>query len=606
MMKLNLILISTLINAYSAFSADPKPVVYSGLIQTEKGTSPDSTLQKLLTIKGVDTQYAACLKVSSIEEKDIPKCIWDGIPGSSPGPLADNIKAEVKKSYELEGNKDASRSPASSTASGISLTAKSKQLTTDYMSDPAVIALADVFKAKLEEALLGDAAAQKDTKSVVSVDHSKFIELYKTELGKTIVSAFTSYCMEVDTSATFKTVGNDCSDVDNNKIPCDVFLMPLPKNRKDKIEANIASLKDSSLKSSTKTVANPYSDKWSSCIASVSRVCYGDIPNPGKPDDLTAQIALSKVRACTLMDYVKSARKNLIYANAQDDFYKDLAKNNSGLADIGNARAVQITDKNTKDAATTLTSKDIELSYEVKNKALEKEIAECVDNGKILNAEKCKKFINTDADEKKKDFAEFGLRQFALGDEIDKKLGGNKDEVKKYLKEEGYTDDKIKAMLTSDADIATVKAEITKRYASERDALIATMADKIKKKTTDKEGLDASSSTDSSKLDEIRKDISSRSSELKQLVHFNNIVSSYLEIDSDGKKSRNVASLYAEINNSATKIDGAATDEIKEITKNSKEAGLDPNKDKGKENGDAATNLSVDTLNNIFKYSTEK
>jgi len=65
-----------------------------------------------------------------------------------------------------------------------------------------------------------------------------------------------------------------------------------------------------------------------------------------------------------------------------------------------------------------------------------------------------------------------------------------------------------------------------------------------------------------------------------------------------GQKSRNVASLLTELNNGSTNIEGVDKDHMNEIKKKSKEAGLNQNKNKG----DTATNLSVETLNNILKY----
>lgn len=585
-MKLALLLTTTLL-FNTAFSADAKPVVYEDVKEAPKS---DATLQKLLSIKGVDTQYKTCIDTGKTGE-DLPKCIWDGLDPKQ--------KEQVQQAYAQEAPKD----PANSSAN-TDLTVKSKTLSVDYMSDPAVVALSKVFEKKLEEALYGDDKAQKDPKTIAAVEHSKFIDLYKTELGKTVVNAFTSYCMEVDYNKKVSTKSLDCKDDDKNKIPCPLYILAdfdtdsngkKTNSRQSTINTNITTLKSAKLdKSKTDGGA-----KFGYCVTSVTEVCYTKETNL---DGITENdYKESRTRACTIVDYVKTARKNLIAADQQKDFYKQYQ---NGTSIVSNTRTVATTDKNSADAITTVTSKEIEDSYQKANDSLKKEMDECVDttdpnNKKIIDSEKCKKFVSTNKDEKDKALAEFGLRQFALGKTMDDKLN-DKTEVEKYLQQEGYDPNKIKDMIKDDTALATIKQEIKDRYQKERDAIIASMADKIKSKTTDKNGFDATAATSVDKMSAVKTDVSSRADELKQLVHFNNIVSSYLEIDKGkGQKERNVASLYAELNNGAKDIKGADADQNKQIGKNANDAGL---KQDGKAGG---TNLNVNEINTILKYSTE-
>lgn len=611
-MKINnlslIFLIFNLLIIAPVFSADSKPVVYGEVktIATKKNSDgTDSSLQKLLSIQGVDTQYKACTDANTPAD-ELSKCVWDGDGSGKIPPLPDDLRKKVQQAYAAETSTgDNTRSLASGSASG-DLTIKSKQIGVDYMSDPAVVELSKVFEKKLQDALLGDEAARKDTKTVASVDHEKFIELYKTELGKTVVNSFTSYCMETDSNPKNRgeTSTLDCKDENNQKVKCPLYFLASKDKKKAVIDNNIASLKTASFKDATKDTPNADSAKWTQCIQSVTYVCYNDFGNAynGNPD---IDVKESKTRACVIMDYVKAARKNLILADKQTDFYKELAKNQT-INMEGNYRKVEITDKNSMDATTTITSKDIETSYEKKNDELKKEVNDCVgDDGKIIAPDKCKKFISTDTDEKKKELAEYGLRQFAQGAKIEDSFKGDngKNEVQKYLSDEGYKSDQIQAMLNSDDKIKEIKDQITKRYQNERDALIATMAKKIDTTTTkSKDGINVAD--DSDKMKKIKDDINSRAVELKQLVHFDNVVSSYLEIDTNGKKSRNVASLSTELNNGSDKIQGTDAEQIKEIKKNAGEAGL--LKSSNSNNEDNGTNLSVENLNSIIKYTNEK
>jgi hypothetical protein len=303
------------------------------------------------------------------------------------------------------------------------------------------------------------------------------------------------------------------------------------------------------------------------------------------------------------MDYVKSARKNLIIAQDQIKYYQEDLNKDKAIS-ISSATGIAITKNNTQDAVTTITSKDIEDSYQKENKKLESEISNCVDtNGNkavITNAEKCKEFISTDKEDKTKALTEFGLRQFALEKTMKDKFS-DRAEVVKYLKDEGYDQKKIDSMISNNIDLEAVKKEIQDRYSAEKNALIATMAKKIEAKTTKQDGFDKSNDAD--QMSKIKTEITSRPDELKQLVHFDNVVSSYLEIDKGDKtKSRNVASLFAELDNGSSSVKGAGSDQLKEIRKNAEEAGLKASKG----TNDEGTTLTLETLNGLFKHSTEK
>jgi len=99
---------------------------------------------------------------------------------------------------------------------------------------------------------------------VAIVDHAKFVDLYSTELGKTIVSAFTSYCMEVDFSQNYETVDPVCEDDKSKPAACKIYV--LGKSKDTIVKNNIDSLNNSDLKSDQ--------GKWTSCITSIPYVCY--------------------------------------------------------------------------------------------------------------------------------------------------------------------------------------------------------------------------------------------------------------------------------------------------------------------------------------------
>lgn len=600
----SLLFTSTLLLNSTAFAAadSSKPTPVYGEVKENKGrdtaAAADATLQKLLTVKGVDVQYKACQNLK-IELEKMSDCIWNGDKTGTVQPLEDKIKKKVTQMYEAETEiKSDGRSPASTSSASSNLASKSKLIGVDYLNDPAVQALSAVFKKKLDQAIMGTDPQDPKSKTIAAVEHDKFIELYRTELGKTIINAFTSYCIAADTKNIEYTAEKKCKN-STGPIPCPIYLLGKDKDAQEAlIKENVASLKVADFSNGTTAGANPDIDKWQGCIASVSTVCFSkeaDIPGVDKD-----KFKASQKQACIISDYVKSARNSLIAANDQIDYYGKLGSGTS--FDIGNAKSVVVTDKNSIDAATTMTSKEVEDTYQVANDKLKKDMEKCLDASNNINKENCKNFISTDTDAKEKALTEFGVRQFALGDALDDKLK-DKTEVEKYLKSEGYDDNKIKNMTSNKTDLDKVIQDIKDRYKNEREAIIATMAEKVKGKTTEKTGAIAGTK-DTDKLVDIKKELSDRSEDLKQLVHFDNIVASYLQISTGKESFRNVASLYAEANNGAKTIKGVDNkDDSKKLKERADAAGLDKDVAKAANGG---TTLGVDNLNSLMKYSTEK
>ncbi len=605
--KFHLLLLTFLVLPTLLYSADQKTVTFREIKEVSKKTDPNTpansqasngqdTLSKLLSIPGVDKAYEGC-KSKDLEK--VPDCIWTALEGRP------DLKTKVQQMYANENTAKtpdgASRAPASSTPSDLTnLTNKSKQIGEDYMSDPAVVNLSKIFEKKLEEALIGDAAAQKDTKKIAAVDHAKFIELYRTELGKTIVNAFTSYCLETTEKPKKMSSKKDCKNKKNESIPCNMYFLSKEKDKSQTIKDNLASLKTANLDLSTDTSTNDNADRWTGCIGSVSNVCYATAPDLDLAAD-SEDPQRSQTKACVIMDYVKSARKNLIVANQQETFYANLASKDLSANIMENDRKVEINSKNSNDSVVTATSKDIEDAYKEASKKEITEMEKCIDKSdKISDSEACKKYLNINKDDKEKDLAEFGLRQNALEEKI-KTLEekGTKEDVKKYLIEEGYKENVIADMIKNNEDLTKVKAEIKQRYKNEKEAIIASMAEKIKAKTSSENGkIDNATTSDTDKLKIIKDDLKSRTSDLENLVHFNNVVSSYLEIDSGKTKSRNVASLYDEINN--------GSEAYKDVNKDLRDRATKANLKEKTDPGDKGTDLSVENLNSIYKYSTEK
>lgn len=543
-------------------------------------------MQKVLEISAVDKIYQNCLKDYPDETKErmskVSGCLWTNVQKD------ENLKKEVLATMNAKP-KSSSRAPASEkdTTTKTDYTDKKINVTNDYQSDPAVQALSEFYGKKLAEVLDPESALtakEKKANTIGIVDHRKYIDLYKSQIGKTIINAFTSYCIEA-----VPTCGKIIKNPDTKEeYRQDCHLDDIPSQREEDKKANIASLKGQSLDLDSKSES---SEKWTFCITNVTEMCT----NPPNNSNYTKQ------KACTIVDYVKSARKSLMEADKQVAFYNDLAKTQTNASiDFKNAKRLDDKDNSSNDNLGMITAKDVKDSLKKVAENDEEELSKCFSantnedtgeiQGKILDEELCKKYLNTNKEENQKALAEFSLRQEMKASDLEENIKDD-EYLKTYLKEEGYTEAQIGEMTKDKIAVEDIRGTILARFKNEKDALIAEMSQKIEETTTTVDG--KVTEADITKLQQIKAELLSRPSDLSQLVQFNNLVSSYLIIDESGgsaddkeaKQSRNIASLFAE----AETFEG---EEAKIIQEKIKEAKL--------ENKKNTAELAIDSLNDNF------
>ncbi len=579
-MKLILILLLAF-NTQLAFTTEAEkvaPVKESDKVQS--GVVINDTLKKLLEVKGVQPFYDACTK--NPQGKTVPDCMWEGISKDT------KLKKAVQDTYAAElKDKSGGRSPAS--GSDVSLTAKQEVVSTNYGTDPAVEALSNFYKTKLDAVLnpqVALTAEEQKNGAILNTDHRQYIDLYKSELGKTIINAFTSYCLDTDPGdcKCTPTEAADCA-ADKDKCTCQLSTCSIDKaNMADHRKTNLASLQNLDLNSSSADAM-----KWRMCISSVTNACTGKV-KPGVTINTE-----TKNRSCIVMDYVESARKNIMYADVQKKFYDDLGKERTTNI-VSNAKGITDKTKNSSDALLEMTSTDVEKTLKDPLAKSTKEFEDCYKddgqgNQQIVNADACKKYLNTNTDENNAALAELGMRYNAQEEIIKEELDKDDKKVGAYLKEEGYTEEQISAMTKDAANITKVKDEILDRYRAQKEAIIADMAAKIKNKTSTTDG--KIDNNDLGKLAAIKAELGNRASDLQNLVKFNNVVSSYMEVSNKGTVERNTASLYAETN----AMKEADAKDLKTSIKNAKLSDQ-----KGTSN---TVDFEVDKINAVLKYQVE-
>lgn len=571
--------ISTTLVAADADKEAPK------VNEVTAGIVINDSLKKLMNIEGVPAIYSSCEQDFAAESvkraEKVINCLWEKVK------LKPKIKQAVQEAYiqdiknpKIQGNSNEDRSPASN--SPVSLTSQSINVGTDYKSDPAVNALSEFYGKKLATILNPEVALTNEERkgnTILAVDQSKFIDLYKSGLGKTIIGAFTSYCLDTEPSSCSCNAEKlqACVEEDKSKCPCATCSISEDKGKRaEHHQENLKSLKFANLATDSAD-----SIKWKMCILSVTNSCK---------EDSTGFLDQSETvkRSCLVMNYVKAARKNIIAADKQVEFYNELSKNQTTQI-ARNMKEITDIKKVSSDSLLDITSSDVKDALAKPIAATIKDFEDCYKDNVIVNVAACKKYLNTNTEENKVALAELGMRQIAQESLLEKELESD-ERVRDYLKEEGYSSDQIQTMTENKESIADVKGQILKRYANQKAAIIKEMAEKIADKTSETEG-EVTQRGDVPRLEKIKKELESRSADLENLVYFNNVVSSYLEIDDNkGNKIRNTASLFSEANS-------LEKEQASLMKKQIEDAKLKDQK--GTAN---TTNLDVQTINSSFLH----
>lgn len=166
----------------------------------------------------------------------------------------------------------------------------------------------------------------------------------------------------------------------------------------------------------------------------------------------------------------------------------------------------------------------------------------CYDGNRIIDEDACKKYISTDRNKREAEIAEFLLKRRALEERMAADFDGKDGEkaIKKALVEAGYTDDGTSLneegenlfKLKTNSGENFAKDQLKRKLAAETDALHQALLKRMNASTSAKDGaLDASNSQDQEALAKIGEALADKTSRMKQLIRFNNIVSGFLEVD---------------------------------------------------------------------------
>ncbi|MBT5094934.1 MAG: hypothetical protein HOM21_11850, partial [Halobacteriovoraceae bacterium] len=287
-------------------------------------------------------------------------------------------------------------------------------------------------------------------KASTIAEDKMFFKLYKSQIGKNIISTLTSYCVEASATST-----------------------PPYMIKKDVTARN--AVRQTNLKSLEKTVSkkdkdgNPTGEKvlaaksnWDGCIVSLQHICYktekyitASSVSSGSSSPTTivfeperdADHEYSNQRACAVTNYLRESRQALNSTEKIEKKYETLADRKGTIA-VSNVRQYGSEDADKKvDEILVRSSNELaqESGFKDEADAEVKKFEECFKDGQLQDAEACKEFLVSDGEDKKKikeELAELTIRKNAVIERLAAKNLKNDAEGKEVLKgileEQGY------------------------------------------------------------------------------------------------------------------------------------------------------------------------
>ena len=441
--------------------------------------------------------------------KDIGECMWAG--------LSEAEREQIKKS--LGGEQQAQLSPTITESFHRPLSPAERK---------ALDGLRKHFKKKLSEAI----RAGFDDGKPVFINPKTIYDLYEQRVGKSVIEATTSFCFEAEL-------------VEGEKYKIEEH----DRQKRRKVRENrLQALQVPSNGAGGEQVVAAFKP-WSECIVSIAPACFKEGEEAKAADPYTRK------RSCEVVNYLqamkkalkatKEIKKALSESIAKASFDLDINVYSGG----GHPGGVGTNE------ATTITSRDIAQSqYQQEADALREQLEECKKNGSGKSLE-CENVLVGQEEgrqaqdeaaaialatkakrEKMEEFIEEAQNVDGLIDEELKKIGIDEEGKEEYLEKLGIEEPKdILKKLTLD------------RYDAERETLVTSLQERLDKriKKTEEEGANQGITT-------LGEELAANVEEYKQLLHFNNVVSSFLDVKSaDGQSFRNTSALVLELENDA-------------------------------------------------------
>lgn len=611
-------------------------------------------LSKLLEIPEVKGIYDQCSKIDGV---DMSKCLWQGNATANIVGIQNNEQVMEKIQSSLDDTLKDNDINQYESVTAISLKKETSL---------AQKSLEDFYLNKMSSEIFGefDASGKPVDGKHKIIDHTKFNTIYQNQLTKNILTGISSFCIEAKVVNQFPLISSKKSNRDSQRKTnltslqgagngtltgaeitssqwkdCFVNAQYLCHggNKTEMVDNNgVKEPKRDSAGNVVKNNAKHYlsittcsstSDCDAKSTAAKKKECRDE---KKKCDQKQKDYKYTQQRACELTNFLKVTRQNLKTVEKISEGYNQ-AFSKGGVAIQGtdakqqsNTEQVSLDKKVDKLTATTSNEFINESGFSDATTNDLAELEKCIQKDPTTGVitytgdeNACKKFLNTDREASEKLKAEHMLRLKGLSAKVSK-LDATSDDTKElesYLSDQGLSNDEIGNQLAA-TDIKKLKQQIIDRYDAEKEQLIKSLNEQIEDKTSTNNGsLDlaaGAASRDLQKLEKIHSELSSKTENYAQLIHFNNVVSGFLDIEEKGgKKKRNTASIKRELENSAFSNDNLGKNQILGA------AGYQDQNEKVEESlsgveisdndGEQGATLGVDKINTvILKYDTEE
>ncbi len=505
-----------------------------------------------------------------LQEPEIQQCITDF-------PIPSDLKNQAAIRDAQQKAADCVRRKLSSDVDPSRLNKLSSDLQLEafgVVKDKSNAEIVNYLSGRLEKALYGKENGKvKRLGDQNIVDQKVFVDIYETQLGKNILLEVSNYCYNrLDFATTTPNRLDELSKFADGGSP--------PNPIKNAVYAN--QLTDVSDISGSKVAATPTDNIYEgitreipqalvnsgtlnrlfiNCATAIQNMCQlyeycscryrkakGTEPSatactppvtpaPSCPTVPATEPTVGQ-HSCHVTARLRGYRTNLAaLVKTKEQFRMDDVEMKYKPKDL--YRREDADDNESIDALTSFTTKDA--TEALKNDGIANDAGgitkDCIDNPENVE---CAKFFYKDTEVQK--FANSSVVYNAatlVESEKINKLDGNKKDLADYLRSRSYFD--LAEEVDTGGNMSEIVAKARRRFETERDSTFKEMTSAFERKqfSTELAGEDAKKRED--RLNEVKQEYLNRGKEFQQLILFNNVVSSYLDltrINADGSQEK--------------------------------------------------------------------
>ncbi len=578
------------------------------------------------------------------EEEEAMDCVWGRLNESTRSDIQEALRQIEKKGGE---NQEQSYRGVDLT-NNLALEIDRELPNGEQIRDAEIEVIGQFFGERLREALFGQ--GKDSDKRIHVVDHSQFYELYKTQISKNVIEIISSFCIEAiplnldyDKAGGYTTFYRPESPEKRAEIRAKyIQLMQVPSGNQSNMAYDLwglcarniqpicegrlirsqNELDDDQVETLKRSLGdhfyighNTEEDKQTLLLTTRAQpLSTGELLGNITPESAfngiltSSNINLSNSNdeyrvntrnmACAVASHLDASKRNIAGVNSIQARFRDFQKENCTTPSCGSLRAVAdwgnsdvfVADQNKGtdfNSLTTMTSKDTVSEKYVENVEKRRELMnECLEN---RDRQACAHFLRPGQKDLNKEIDELELRSIAMGEKI-KEIDEDEAELRKYLEEEGFSDNDIERFLS---DPEKIQERITARYESMRQSLIENLRLEAQTRTRS-DDIDFNNSEQMSSLETIQRELEHKVNQTRDIVHFNNIISGYLTLTNreSSESSRNTASLFAELDG----LHADFSESQQDLQRAAEESGLEPTPRRD----DQSVEMEVETLNQFF------